>query len=239
MMTLRDISNDVLVSLRQINDDKRIQPAHVVYWILVLGNKLKSQHIAKRSSGLFLTTFSNVPVKSVAASTQNEIAGRKFFVLPRNIYDYHMDKGIEYISYVSPGGVGCPPRYTRHTFTRTTVKESEWLYMSKETQPSPKQPFFHVSGDHVYLLGIEKVPVKELEMGLYITFDPITTIDIDAAFDFPEELISQLKREVLDLGRFLLMVPQERLNDGNNTITPNQVPTQKLVSVAQQPDDQQ
>ena len=67
---------------------------------------------------------------------------------------------------------------------------------------------------------------------MYTTFKPITDpdLDMDQVFDFPEETLIILKRQVLDLGRFLLMMPQERINDGA-TIQSKQVPTNKITSV--------
>jgi hypothetical protein len=166
-------------------------------------------------------------------SNPNTIKGRKRIILPESIYDYNNDRGIDYISYwiEEEAGENCPPRFTSHTFTRTTPKQSERLYYDKDEMPSPSNPYFYRTGDSVYFLGIEKVNVREVEIGIFSTFDPLTEVDLDSPFDFPEELLMILKRQVLDLGRFSLMVPEERKNDGNADVNPGEIPQTKLVSV--------
>ena len=231
-VTVRTIADDILVSLRQTFDDKKIQHSQVAYWIIVMANRLKSQHIAKRDSGAFLSTFTEVPVILPAVNqNKNIVRGRKHFILPSTIYDFNNDRGIDYIAYESDGSPGCPPKFTKITFSRTTPKKSRVRYMSAYEKPSPKEPYFYRIGDFIYFLGVEQVYVPTVEIGIYMTIDPVTTIDIDAPFDFPDELVSQLKMEVLNLGRFSLLVPEERRNDGASS--DQAAPTQKLVSVNQ------
>jgi hypothetical protein len=227
--TLRVVADDIMVTLKQTINDRQIQRSQVVYWVLLIGNKLRSQHIAKRSSGMFLNTFGSVPV-------QKDTKGRKYFELPMQIYDYHNDRGIDYVCNGKQTAEECPPIFTRATYTRTTPKESEWLFKSKYTTPNPQNIYWYRTQEKIYLLGIEaSEAVKDVEVGLYTILDPVTQVNIDEPFDFPEELLSQLKREVLDLGRFVLLVPEERKNDGDNDLNTSQVPTNKLVSVVQQP----
>src|ERR1035438_8051608 len=92
---LRHIIDDIAVTLKQTYDDKIIQRSQIAYWILLVGNTLKAQHIQKRSSGAFLTNF-QIPL-SVDAK------GRKYFILPKTIYDFNNDKAIDCVSYVSDG----------------------------------------------------------------------------------------------------------------------------------------
>lgn len=228
---LRHFIDDIIVSLKQAYDDREFGRAQVAYWTIVVGNRLRSQHIGKRSSGAYLSIFRDVPVDTDG--------GRKYFELPKSVYDFNDDRAIDYLAFDSDGDPACGPRFSRNTFSRTTPKESEWLSMHPSTSPKPKNPYFYRSGDRVYLLGLEKVNVDSLEMGLFTTLDPITEIDIDAPFHFPEELLSQLKREVLDLGRFVLLVPEKDINDGTSDQSSNTIPTQKIVSVAQDQDSNQ
>ena len=60
---------------------------------------------------------------------------------------------------------------------------------------------------------------------------------MDAELDFPDETLIILKRQVLDLGRFTLMLPQERVNDGADDTVNKGVPTNKLVSVNELSED--
>jgi len=236
---LRHIVDDIAQDLNQVSDDKDVAKSQIAFWVILLGNRLKSQHIGKRDSGAFLTTFDNVPVISVGVSSENEIKNRKFFILPKSIYDYDKDGGIEYISYCLDVDMpGCPPPFTNVQFGRTTPSKSRRLYFSEYEKPKPSNPYFYRVHDHIYLLGIECVDIKKIEIGIYSTLDPITEIDLDAPFDFPEELLIILKRQVLDLGRWALMVPQERVNDGDDTEKPKVVPQNKLVSVNELSEDQ-
>ena len=236
---LRHIVDDVATDLNQLDDDRKITKAQVAYWVIVVANRLRSQHIGKRDSGAFLTTFDNVPIEIKDASSENEIKNRKFFILPKTIYDYDMDGGIEYISFcLDEDKPGCPPAFTNVTFSRTTPGKSRRLYYSPYEKPCPSNPYFYRVHDHIYLLGIECVDISSVEVGVYSAIDPVTKIDLDAPFDFPEELIITLKRQVLDLGRFALLIPQERVNDGSNDVGNQGVPTNKLVSVNELNEDQ-
>ena len=237
---LRHIVDDIAVDLKQVLDDKNVQKSQIAYWVLLVGNRLKAQHIGKRDSGAFLTTFDNVPVQIKSVSKNpNEIKNRKFIILPKSIYDYDRDGGIEYISYcLDFEAPNCPPPFTNTTFTRTTPSKSRRLYFSKYETPSPSNPYFYRVHDHIYLLGIECVEIDSIEIGIYTTLDPITEIDLDAEFDFPEELLIILKRQVLDLGRFALLIPQERVNDGSDDVGQQGVPTNKIVSVNELSEDQ-
>lgn len=232
---LRHIVDDIAVSIKQISDDKSIQRSQIAYWVLLIGNTLKSQHIQKRSSGAFLSVFPDVPVMiDTNSEGRNKIKGRKYIEIPTTIYDFNNDRGIDFLSYESPGGPLCPPQFTKQTFTRTTPKEAEVLYFSKYTSPTPKEPAFYRVGERIYLLGIERVNIKFLEVGLFTALDPLAKIDIDSYFDFPDELVSILRRQVLDMARFSYVFPQERQNDGDDTISQKPIQTPKMVSVNEQ-----
>lgn len=232
--TLRLIINDISKDLKQVVDDKEITDIQIGHWVIMLANRLKSQHIAKRDSGAYLSVFTNIPVQTFTNSTNpNQIKGRKYLEIPETIYDYDLDGGIEYISYyLEDFQENCPPPFTNQTFTRTTPSTAQRLYFSKYEKPQPKNPYFYRVGPYVYLLGLECANVKFLEIGIYAALKPVTdaSIDLDATFDFPEETLIILKRQVLDLGRFVLMMPEERTNDGSSQ-SPQQVPTNKLTSV--------
>jgi len=236
---LRHIVDDIAQDLKQISDDKDVIKSQIAFWVILIGNRLRSQHIGKRDSGAFLSTFDNIPIQTVNVSSENEIKNRKFFILPNSIYDYDLDGGIEYISYsIDFEAPGCPPPFTNTQFSRTSPSKSRALYFSKYEEPKPSNPYFYRVHDHIYLLGIECVDIKSVEIGLYTTLDPITRIDLDDEFDFPDELLITLKRQVLDLGRWALMMPQERVNDGSDSNTAQGIPTNKLVSVNEMSEDQ-
>lgn len=232
---IRHVVDDIAVTLKQISDDKSIQRSQIAYWVLLIGNTLKSQHIQKRSSGAFLSIFPDIPVLIDSTSNgRNKVKDRKYIEIPTTIYDFNNDRGIDFIAYESPGGPGCPPQFTKQTFERTTPKESEVLYYSKYTTPSPKTPAFYRVGERLYFLGIEKVNIKNVEIGLFTALDPLLSINIDSYFDFPDELMSVLRKQVLDMARYSYIFPQERQNDGDDAVTQKQVNTPKIVSVNEQ-----
>jgi predicted membrane GTPase involved in stress response len=92
----------------------------------------------------------------------------------------------------------------------------------------------------VYFLGIERVNIKEVETGIYTTINPIDKIDIDANFDFPDELLETLKTRVINMARMDYFFP---VNNGANTGDDNtmQKPTvtPKVMSVNEQPQQEQ
>ena len=231
---LRAIVDDLATSFKQITDDKNIQKSQIAHWVVMFGNRMRMQHIGKRDSGQYLSIYAKVPIKTFdSVKNPNQVPGRKYIELPTSIYDYDQDKGIEYLSYyVTEHKPTCPPPFTNQTFTRTTPSDSSRLYLNGYEKPAPTNPFFYRVGDYLYLLGLECINPDFLEIGVYSTLKPITDadFDLDAVFDFPDELLPQLLKQVLDLGRFVMMIPEERTNDGSDSVQQN-VPTNKLVSV--------
>lgn len=232
---LRVVVDEIRKSIRQIMDDSKITPAQVTYWIRISANKLLGQHISKRSSGAYISTFDNVPVLIANnSSAPNFVKGRKFVQLPGEIFDFDGDRGIEYISYVSDGGPLCPPRFTQVTFQRTTQKQSHWLYKHPDTMPSPSNPYFYRAAHNIYLLGVEKISVPYLEMGIYMPIDPIEMLDInyDQPFNFPAELMETLKASVIAIARYSFIFPQEsRANEGGEEFDRQQQAIPKTQSV--------
>lgn len=238
---LRTVVDDLIKDFKQHFDDKQIQKAQVAHWIIMIGNRLLSQHISKRDSGAYLSIYAGVPIEvSTITNNPNVVKGRKHIVLPTCIFDYDMDGGIEYISYYNETEKNtCPPAFTRQTFTRTTPSDIQRLYMSEYEEPNPCNPYFYRAGQYIYLVGVECINPDNVEIGIYSTLKPITdpTIDLDAPFPFPEELLIQLKRQVLDLGRFVMVIPEERVNDGIDSEQQKNIPMNKLTSVNELSED--
>jgi hypothetical protein len=239
--TLRVIVDDLMKDFKQQFDDKQLQKSQIAHWVIMIGNRLLSQHIGKRDSGAFLSIYAGVPIEVSATTTNpNDIQGRKHIILPTSIFDYNKDGGVEYISYYNDKAEpGCPPPFTRQTFTRTTPSDVSRLYMSGFEKPDPKNPYWYRAGNYIYLLGIECINPKEIEIGIYSTIKPINDpdTDLDKVFNFPEELIIQLKKQVLDLGRFVMVIPEERINDGIDSEQQKPIPMNKLTSVNEMSED--
>ena len=215
---LRLLVNETLTTIKQTFDDRTVSMAQVAQCYIIVANQLLSQHNLKRDSGAFLSTFDNVPVnKETASINPNLIKGRKYVELPGLIFDNDKDGAVEYLAYTSEGKENCPPRFTNVPFTRTSPSQAQWLYLHPSTKPSPSNPYFYRVNNLLYLLGIEAVPINSLEMGLYLTIDPLQEIDIDKPFPFPSELLAVLKRQVTDLIRYNWFFGDSRQNKGDDT----------------------
>lgn len=230
---LRTVVDDLMTDFRQQFDDGLLQRTQVAHWVIMIGNRLLSQHIAKRDSGAFLSIYPDVPIQVATENiSPNIVKGRKYIVLPTCIFDYTQDGGVEYVSYYNRSQKpSCPPPFTNVLFNRTTPTDLGRMYESTYEEPGPKNPCWYRAGQNIYLAGIECINPDAIEIGIYSTLKPVTdpNLDLDQPFPFPEELLIQLKRQVLDLGRFVMVIPQERVNDGIDGA--KQVPGGKITSV--------
>lgn len=238
--SLRLIIYDPIELLKQTVKDREIQPSQVAYWAIVLMNRLKGQHIEKRDSGRFLTTFTQVPVIVPSATLPQQIVeNRKHIVLPGVIFDFDQDNAIEYIAYTSDGQQGCPPEYTFVRFERTKPSTAWVLYTDFYTKPDSGKPYWSLSKDIVTLYGIEKVDIKFLEVGIYMPIAPLTEIDIDAPVEFPEELIAVLQKQLYDYGRLGLLLSTATDTTADGAYQPNgAIPQQKIAPVTDQTTEQ-
>lgn len=229
---LRIHIDESLTTIKQVFPDRSVSRAQVAYCYIIVANQLLAQHNIKRDSGAFLTIFDAIPLQVAKQSEISDIVKeRKYIELPGLIFDFDKDGAVEYIAYTSDGGEQCPPRFTKVPFTRTSPSESRWLYFHPNTTPSPKNPYFYRIGNFIYTLGLEKTPIKELEIGAYMTIDPLQTIDIDKPFNFPMELIKVLKMQVMDLIKYNWIFPSDRKNDGDDSAISQKTTMPKILSV--------
>lgn len=229
---LRIIVDELLTTIKQTFADRSVSRAQAAYCVITVANTLKSQHIAKRDSGAFLGVFPDIPIQESGTNVfPNVVKNRKYIELPGLIFDFDKDGAVEYLAYESLGLKYEKPQFTRVKILRTSPAEMEWLELHPNTKASPKEPYFYRVGNLLYLFGLEKVPVKKLEAGLYLTINPLTSIDIDQPFDFPEELISVLKRQVVDLIRFSWFFKSDRDNTGNDESGDSKTNFPKIASV--------
>lgn len=237
--TYRIVVDDIMQTIKQTFDDKIIPKSQIAYWVTVVGNQLLGQHIDKRDSGQFLNTYAPVPVQIDSVNGgPNRIKGRKYIELPSLIFDFDKDGGVEFIAYYNED---IPGDFTRKIMYRSTQAQTQWLQDSPYTKPAPGNCYWYRSGnDRIYFLGIENVPVKNVEIGIFTTLDPLILIDLDKPFPFPSELLSVLKMQVLNLARYSFLFPTEnRGNDGDDNSEKTQQ-VQKIASVnQQQPENQQ
>lgn len=229
-MTYREAIYDVYSVLKQNFNDKEISINHIAYWFKIYADRLLSQHIQKHETEAYLQVFNSVPVLTEA------LTGRKYIEIPESVYDFDLDGGIVYISYTYKVDTNA---FTLVRFTRTTATEARRLYWTEEETPTPQNAYWYrANNPNVYLLGLECIDVTEVEVGLYVRFNSIPC-DLDEEFNFPAELITVLQRQILDLGRFVLQIPRDRVNDGTDTTTEGNIPKTKIISVNEQQAEQQ
>ena len=209
-LTFRLLAFDILEMYNANTDDSELGLTQVIFWINTISNRIRMQHIRKLPTGAHLLIFQNVPIDIEPNS------GRKFFDLPKSVYDFKHEQGIDYITYQDITDCDNPPAFTQNTFNATTARDSKRLYFDPYEEPSSVNPYFYRTDARVYLLGLECIDVpKGLEMGLYATIDPnIDGCNLDDEIDLSEELITILRNEVLALGRFAFIIPAEKVNEG-------------------------
>lgn len=218
--TLRHVVYDILTDFKKVHDDVDITPYQILYWVIIHADRLRKLHIEKRDSGAFV-----VPYDVTLTKTGDQYK----FTLPTSIYDFNEDRGIEYLTYDQNIDAKYP-MLSSVLFTRVAAAGTRRLFFRDDEKPSPDNPYFYRLQDTIYLLGIEDLVLTTLEVGLKASLDPTdVSMDIDQAFDFPQDLLSILKRQIIDLGRFALMLPKDLTNDGNDQV--GQVPTQKIIGV--------
>lgn len=235
---LRIHCDESLTTIKQVFADRSVSRAQIAYCYIVCANQLLAQHNIKRDSGAFLTIFDGIPLQiSKVSETSNLVKDRKYIELPGLIFDFDKDGAIEYLAYTSDGGEQCPPRFTKVPLTRTSPSESRWLYLHPSTMPSPKNPYFYRIENFVYTLGLERTPITEMELGAYMTINPLQEINLDAPFVFPMELMVVLKKQVIDLIRYNWFFSSDRKADGDDTNANKTTNIPKTISI--NPQEQQ
>lgn len=213
METLRTIWYDIRRELKQGKDDPEIPDAQGIYWVIIAADRLRMLHIQKRKSGAFLKRFT-APV-----IVDTEFINRQYISLPQSIYDFDMDRGIHSIAYYDPSSLR--PEQAYITFARIDPASIVTRNMSEYQKARPDHPYFWREEDRVYLDGITIGDVPYVELHLYTNLPDLNELDVDdlvdQPFQFPKELLFNLKQAVLHDGRYTLSLPGEYLvNDGTN-----------------------
>lgn len=219
MATYRYVVYDIETSLKQSFDDADISFVQILYWVQVIANRLRSDfYRLNNEEDSYLATFAPVVVNI-------DDKGRKYIDLPTQILSLKYDAGVQYITYnFDTCCCGGDPLY-QVNFDRTTPAALRNLVADPYTKPSAKNPYFYrvadkvngISVNRLYLLGLECVDVTDVEIGILSSLDPTDVCNLDDEIPLPPELIHTLISEVLKLGRFVMMVPEERLNDGDDS----------------------
>lgn len=233
MATYQYTANLILSQLRQVFDDRKTTFNQVVYWIQVVSNRLRYLRLNKRSAdtGIYLNIFSNIEIKTSG--------NKKYIELPADIIEIDKDGGIEYIAYSPEQEDNCDDNLYIQ-FERTNPSSVQSLLRIPVRSPKPSSPFFYRASDRIYLLGIECVEVKDLEIGLHTSVNPKNICDITEEVPIDNSLEEALITRVISLCRFGLMIDEERKNDGSDNIAEQSNKTALTnLDIQQQPQQEQ
>jgi len=215
-MIYRTVIFNALKSFNEVFDDANIKRNQVMYWALVVVNRLRVDQYKKTESGIFISTFSSVVVV-------RDNKGRQYFDLPAMIMDLPNEGGVEYITYNIETGCCCDgDNFSQIFFQPTTPSKSHRLYGDEYEKPSTTNPYFYRIGDkhdgvkvdRIYLVGTDCIEIKDVEIALLATLDPKTICSLDDVIPLPDEREQELMQGILEIGRFVMMMPKERINDG-------------------------
>lgn len=216
-MTYRYVIYDLDKSFNAAFDDADFTLNQIMYWVMVVANRMRLQQTIATNTDLFTSTFNNVPVLT-------DTKGRKYIDLPAQIMDLPNNSGVIYITYNEETCHCEGPSFAQVWFQGVNLGSVQHLYLDEYTKPSAKNPYFYRIGDHIdgvkvnriYLLGLECVDVIDLEIAIKATLDPKQVCSLDDEILLPDEMIQDLMMQVLQLGRFVMLMPKENINDGED-----------------------
>lgn len=216
-MTYRYVIYDLDKSFNAAFDDADFTLNQIMYWVMVVANRMRLQQTIATNTDLFTSTFNNVPVLT-------DTKGRKYIDLPAQIMDLPNNSGVIYITYNEETCHCEGPSFAQVWFQGVNLGSVQHLYLDEYTKPSAKNPYFYRIGDHIdgvkvnriYLLGLECVDVIDLEIAIKATLDPKQVCSLDDDIPLPDEMIQDLMMQVLQLGRFVMLMPKENINDGED-----------------------
>jgi len=216
-MTYRYVIYDLDKSFNASFDDADFTLNQLMYWVMVVANRMRLQQTIATNTDLFTSTFNDVPVLT-------DSKGRKYIDLPAYIMDLPNNAGVVYITYNEETCKCEGPAFSQVWFQGVNLGSVQHLYLDEYTKPSAHNPYFYRIGDHIdgvkvnriYLLGLECVPVADVEIAIKATLDPRQVCSLDDEIPLPDEMIQDLMMQVLQLGRFVMLMPKENINDGED-----------------------
>lgn len=211
MSTYRFLVADIKKTHGEAFTDSKITSTHVLYWILLVANRLRKDMHIKTDSGLYLNTFSPVPVL-----IDTNLKNRQYIELPAAIFDLPYDRSIKYITYNVDTCCCEGPAFAQTFFQPTTAIRSWLLYLNPYTNPKSTNPYFYRVENRLYFLGTECITVKDVEIQLLNALDPLTEVNVDDPIGLSDEMISVLRYEVISLAKYAYLLPQERKNLGTD-----------------------
>jgi len=216
-MTYRYVVYDLQKSFSAAFDDADFTFNQILYWVMVVGNRMRVQQNTITNSDLFTSTFSSVPVLL-------DSNGASYIDLPVQIMDLPNNAGIIYITFNIETCKCEGPLFSQVWFQGINLGSVQHLYLDEYTKPSIKNPYYYRVGHQVdgvgvnrlYLLGLECTKIEDVEIAVKSSLDPKLVCNIDDQISLPDELIQDLMMQVLQLGRFVMLMPSENVNDGQD-----------------------
>jgi hypothetical protein len=239
-MTRTDLAYDILYSMGMSHDDATRNLEAVLFNVNMVMNVLRRQRIEKeiavlgdRGTAAAATTYV-LPINE-----DSYLGGRLYFNLPGPVLDLRRNAGISYIRYHHTSG--CADNLVGKDFTLISEREVHTVQNITFQRPSPANPYYWparvnngttTAPSRIYMMGPSPL-LKSLEVGLYLSLTLGPNDDPNEEVDFPDDLVYHVKRAVLMMERFALLVPQERLKNQGRDFDLGQQPLQPptLLSV--------
>lgn len=217
MATYRYVVYDLEKSLNSSFDDADFTFNQILYWVTVVANRLRVQQNDLTNSDLFTSTFTNIQVHT-------DEMGRKYIDLPVQVMNLPNNAGIVYITFNYETCKCEGPMFAQRFFQGVHLGEVQHLYLDDYTKPSIKNPYFYrvghkindVNVNRIYLLGVECIDLVDIEIAVKASIDPTNICSLDDDIPLPDERIQELINEVLKLGKYIMLMPTEIVNDGED-----------------------
>lgn len=240
MITYDALADDILSTLGFNHDDATRSREAVLFNIQMSINRLRRLRLEKElaTSGDIGSTDS-VTTYIVPLFREQFLNDRTYFVSPSSLLDIKQNGGVAYIAYHRESG--CQDNLFGLKFEQTSQSEVDILAGNPWTKPREAAPYYfrgrvNVGGtlhtDRVWLVGVSPL-IQSVEVGLYMAVDISDPLaDPEQPIDLPDDMIYLVKRMVLDLERFALLVPQERLSNDGRDFKVGQQPLQPPQNVS-------
>ena len=227
MATRRQFALDIMNQLGYDHDDAARSLVAVMYNVNVCADKLLADSTKRDLSlGDQLSSQEDMSIWTVDLLTDVN-RGMRYFDLPGSVYSLPNGRGIQAIRYYRLGlPDNCPPQIARVEYRQVSLSWLTSIWNARWQYVDASQPVFARaragSADRVYVLGQDEA-ITQLEAQLYLAMPALVDLDPDEEMPFPANRMHTLKRMVIELERWALMVPQQRLKNDGRDFEPGQV----------------
>jgi hypothetical protein len=219
-VSYRYLAFSSLAALKKVFADSDIKLLDILFWVKMAVNSVVAKTLTgKPPTGSYLATFTNVPVIYNNKDNGSLLFRKKYLSLPANIFDLPLDNAIDWMNFRNPSFIpncGCKEHFT---FQRSTLVQIKLMYDTAFEKPGIEDNFYFVRvNDLLYLFGIEDVQVKAVDMAIRTSVSPyISSMTLDDEVMLNDEQVLDVISKVVSIGRYVMMVPKERVEDGTDT----------------------